>query len=408
MKTISWLAFCACVGSASPIVVHAQLLPSAPRSAPSLALAVDAAWQRALLATEADGRLARARADRVVAESLWAAPPALELSHRDERVIDRSRGRESEVGIAWPMWLPGQRSARARTADAELSTAEAAQRAWKLSIAGDVRESAWEVAARRAELRLVELQVQTLDALAKDVDRRIAAGDLARADGLAARSEVLGTTSAAAEARQRSHAAEARWRLLTGVEPLADPQEAPREVRDTEHPELTLAALNIERARSRLDLLRVSRRDPPEIMLRLREESAADGAGSQHSLGVAVRVPFGTADRNVPRQAAAMTELDLAQAEERRLRERLRAEAETARSALANSEQQLAAEQSRLALLRERAQLIDKSFRAGESALPELLRSLGGAAQAEAATARAGAALGFARARLHQTLGVLP
>ncbi len=40
-------------------------------------------------------------------------------------------------------------------------------------------------------MKLAEVQVQSLDALAKDVERRIAAGDLARADGLAARSEVL-------------------------------------------------------------------------------------------------------------------------------------------------------------------------------------------------------------------------
>ena len=408
MKTSLWLAFCAVAGSALPLFVHAQLLPPPPRGAPSLATAVDAAWQRALSGTDAEGRITRARADRVVAESPWAAPPALEVSHRDERVFDRSRGRETEVGVAWPMWLPGQRSARGRTADAELSSAEAAQRAAKLRVAGDVRESAWEVAARKADLSLVELQAQTLEALAKDVDRRIDAGDLARADGLAARSELLGTTASVVEARQRLRTAEARWRVLTGIDPLSDPRETPREVRQGEHPELALAALNIERARSRLDLLRVSRRDPPELMLRLREESAGNGGGGQHSLGVAVRVPFGTADRNVPRQATAMTELDLAQAEERRLRERLQSEAQTARSAVASSEQQLTAEQSRRSLLRERAQLIDKSFRAGESGLPELLRALGAAAQADAASARAEAALGLTRAQLHQTLGLLP
>ncbi len=169
-----------------------------------------------------------------------------------------------------------------------------------------------------------------------------------------------------------------------------------------------MAALNVERARSRLDLLRVSRRDPPELMVRLREETAGNGTGGQHSVGVAVRVPFGTADRNVPRQAAATTELDLALAEERRLRERLEAEASTVRSALAMAEQQVSDEQSRAALLRERAQLIDRSFRAGESSLPEQLRALSAAAQADAASARARVALGLARAQLHQTLGILP
>jgi len=407
LKTISWLAFCAFAGSTA-LNVQAQLLVPPPRIAPTLSTAVDAAWQRAVQATEAQGRVSRARADRVVAESPWAAPPTLELSHRDERLIDSSRGRESEVGIAWPMWLPGQRSARGRTADAELSTAEAYQRAAKLRIAADVREAAWEVLARRAELKLADQQVQTLDALAKDVDRRIAAGDLARADGLAARSESLAATALSLEARQRLQAAESRWRLLTGVEPLVDVEEPARQASEiSQHPELVLAGLNVERARSRLDLLRVSRRDPPEVILKLREE-AGGGSGSQHSVGVAVRVPFGTSDRNVPRQAAAMSDLDAALAEERRLRERLEVNANTARSAVAASEQQLAAEQSRLALLRERAQLIEKSFKAGETALPELLRVLGVAAQADASAARARAGLGLARAQLHQTLGILP
>jgi outer membrane protein TolC len=406
VNIISWLAVCVLAGCL-PNSVSAQPLPRQTAGAPSLRTAVESAWQRAVQATEAEGRIARARADRAVAASPWAAPPSLELSHRDERVIDRTNGRESEVGVAWPMWLPGQRSARGRAAESEIDTAEAAQRVARLRIAGDAREAAWDVAARRAELRLVELQMQTLDALAKDVERRIAAGDLARADGLAARSELLAARSAAAEARQRLQTAETRWRVLTGVDPLTDPREAPRDKPESEHPELALAALNVERARSRLDLVRVSRREPPELMLRLREE-AGNGSGTQHSVGVAVRVPFGTSDRNVPRQAAAMSELDIALAEERRLRERLDAQVSTARSALAATEQQVAAEQSRAALLRERAQLIDKSFRAGESALPELLRALGAAAQADAADARARAALGLARAQLHQSIGLLP
>ena len=103
-----------------------------------------------------------------------------------------------------------------------------------------------------------------------------------------------------------------------------------------------------------------------------------------------------------------MSELDVARAEELRLRERLTAEAATARSAVVSSEQQVASAQSRTALLRERAQLINKSFRAGESGLPELLRALDAAAQAAGANARAHVLLGVARAQLHQILGLLP
>lgn len=65
-------------------------------------------------------------------------------------------------------------------------------------------------------------------------------------------------------------------------------------------------------------------------------------------------------------------------------------------------------EQVRAALMRERAQLIAKSFQAGESPLPELLRALGAAAQADTASARQQAAVQLARDRLQQALGQLP
>jgi cobalt-zinc-cadmium efflux system outer membrane protein len=72
------------------------------------------------------------------------------------------------------------------------------------------------------------------------------------------------------------------------------------------------------------------------------------------------------------------------------------------------AEQQLKADRQRLALLRERAALIDRSFKAGETPLPELLRAFAAATQAEASFARQHAALGLARARLQQSLGMLP
>ena len=72
------------------------------------------------------------------------------------------------------------------------------------------------------------------------------------------------------------------------------------------------------------------------------------------------------------------------------------------------AEEQVRAEATRAELLRERATLIEKSFRAGEGALPELLRASAAAAQAEAALAGQRAALGLARARLNQINGRLP
>ena len=68
----------------------------------------------------------------------------------------------------------------------------------------------------------------------------------------------------------------------------------------------------------------------------------------------------------------------------------------------------LEAERQRSALLRERATLIDRSFKAGETPLPELLRALAAATQADTSFARQQVAVGLARARLQQSLGILP
>ena len=123
---------------------------------------------------------------------------------------------------------------------------------------------------------------------------------------------------------------------------------------------------------------------------------------------VGLRLPFGTDDRNRPLEAAALTELDVAQTQELRLRERLDSDIAAARDAQRSAQAQLDAETARARLLRERATLIEKSFRAGETPLPDLLRALAAAAHADSAAAHQTAALGLARARLQQALGLLP
>ena len=398
MKTFSLIAACALAGS---------VYCTAPLAQSALGSALEAAWQRSVQSRSVAGDLGRARAGQAAAGALWAAPPALELSHRGDPLSSVEGQRESEIGLAWPLLMPGQRSARSAAAEADLDVAEAAERAAKLRLAGELREAAWTVLARRAETQLAEAQARSLRALEQDVARRVDSGDLARTDLLAAQAEYAAANAAATEAKQRLVVAANRWRVLTGLEPpeaLAEEQPAAPGM----HPHLHLAELATEAARRRLELVRTTRRDAPELMLRYRHEVPATNLATEKSIGVGVRIPFGTSDRNQPREAAAFAELDVAQAETRRLREQLESEAATARSAVAAADEQLAAEAMRTRLLRERAQLLDKAFRAGEAPLAELLRTLAGAAQADGSVARQRAEVGLARARLHQALGILP
>jgi outer membrane protein TolC len=399
VKRLVSYASCAIAGIAFHGAACAQSVP--------LAAAVEAAWARSVQAKAAEGQFGLAAAHQLAADALWAAPPAVELSYRSDKMYDNAGRTETEAGIAWPLLLPGQRAARQAAASVERNAAEAALAVAKLRVAGEVREAAWAVVGRESEALVAAENARSLEALAADVDRRVKSGDLSRADALAARAEFLAASAAAAESRQRLDLARAQWKLLTGMDRVPDPAEPVAGSRDG-HPELAAATLGAQSAASRLDLARGSRSDPPEVMVRYRTETAASGLPAERSIGLAIRIPLGTDDRNLPREKAALAEMETARAEEQRQRMRLAAESASARSAVAIAEEQVGAETIRAQLLRERAGLIDKSFRAGDTALPELLRANAAASQAEAALAAQRAALGLARARLNQVNGQMP
>jgi outer membrane protein, heavy metal efflux system len=125
VKTFPWLTACMAASGMVGWPVQAQATPSfepAPtiRAAPATLLAapLEAAWQRAVLAKETEGQLDLAEAARPAATSWRAAPPALELSHRDDRWQTNAGRRKSGVAIAWPLWLPGQHGAAVDAASA--------------------------------------------------------------------------------------------------------------------------------------------------------------------------------------------------------------------------------------------------------------------------------------------------
>ena len=431
MKTSPWLSACVVAGSlvggptwGQPTASPAGPAAAAPETRPpaadtqavTLRAAFDAAWQRAVAARESDGQRRRAEADRTASRSFWSAPPSLELSHRNDRLQDNAGKRETEIGVAVPLWLPGQRAARAGTAEAAVSQALAAEQVARLRLAGELRAAAWQITALQAEATQAAAQAALLTRLGDDVDRRVRAGDLARADALAAKAEQMAASAVQSDAGQRLQAARARWTLLTGLAALPDLRATTADD-DTanaaanaaaSHPEVQLARQSTQLARKRVDLIRHSRRDAPELTVGVRQDVPGRAEAAQGSLVVGLRLPFGTDDRNRPLETAALTELDVAETHEQRLQERVDSEIAAAREARRAAQTQLEAETARAALLRERADLIQKSFRAGETPLPDLLLALATAALADSAVVRQTAALGLARAQLQQALGLLP
>lgn len=387
---------------------------AAPPAAVDLRTALEAAWQRSVAARETAGQRERAVAERAISAVPWSAPPALEVARREDRT-SAAGARQTDLGLAVPLWWPGQRATVAQRTETAVGLAAALERAERLRLAGSLRELAWEWAQLHAEVTLTEARVNTLAALAEDVERRVRAGDLARADGMAARAEWLTAQADRVDVQRRLQAVQARWAVVTGLsnpsigapspENLARPPDAPT---DHTHPEAELAQFNRELAEQSLAVVRTGKADAPEVSISLRQDSTARPVAAPHSVAFGLRIPFGPESRNLPRLASAQAALETARTQQDRLRERLASEAITAREAWRAAQTQFEALHEGAALLRERARLIERAFRAGEVALPELLRTLAAAAAAEAAVARQRAAWGLARARLEQTLGILP
>lgn len=414
MKTHPWLAPWLVGGmlaaSALPCAAEAQPLTLAA-ARPSLSQAIAAAWQRSLDAAQSQGQQRQARADQSVAGSWLAAPPALQVSQREGRGSAADGQRETEVGVALPLWRLGARATAGQAAQAEIDWAQAAELAARLRVAGEVRESLGRLNSLEAELRLATLQAQLLQRLADDVDRRVKAGDLAPADAMAARAEWLASRALESDVQQQLRAQQAHWQLLTGLTIAAEPELPSPDARSTPddaHPELQVAARAVERAQRKVALAQAQRGDAPELGLHLRQERPGAGNPIQNSVGIALRLPFGTDTHAQPRLAAALAEVDLALTQQQRTRDRLTTELALARGQWQAAEAQAQLEAQRATLLRQRAGHIDKAFKAGEAPLPELLRALAAAAQAEAASERQQAHLRLAQARLQQAQGWLP
>ena len=394
----------------SAVAQPASSAPSSPATRLTMAQALDAAWTRSLESAEASGRQRQALAEQRVAGSWLAGAPTLELSQREGRGSAADGSRETEVGVALPLWRFGQRQQNAQTAQAESEWASAAERAARLRLAAQLREQAGRLKLAEADAQQAAQQRQLLEALSADVERRVRAGDLAPADALAAKADMLSARALEREAQQSLATQRSAWALLTGSSVLPEPESiaAAGDAALDQHAEAQLADAAVQRTRQRVAQVQAQRGAPPELGIGVRQERPGLGQPQQSSLALSLRVPFGTETHSLPRLAAALAEHDLALMSLQRLRLQLEAELALARSQLAGTTAQAEAEGERAALLRERAQLLKKSFQAGETSLPELLRALAAAAQAEAASARQRAALVQAQARVQQALGQLP
>lgn len=403
------------------IEAHAQTA-AAPtvQDLPTLRGAFEAAWARQPEAQALAARRDAARAQVQAAQSLTPEPVAMEVSTKTDRLNRNLGTREYEVGVAIPLWLPGERGRSQALADAEGRAVESRATAAQLRVAATVREAWWSWQRAAAELDAARGQLENVRRIAADVGKRLKAGDLARADQHQADGAVAAAEGTVAQAEGALTTAQQRLRSLTAMTAVglasdiasrAEPEPSipatPTADMDT-HAELLALKDRAAVAEGAVALAATQSRSGPELTIAATRDRGTYGESYQLTFTVGVRIPFGAGPRYDARVASARAEAVELQAQMSLERARLAGEREAARARTDAARAQLAAADRRAQLALESRGFFDKSFRLGESDLPTRLRIESEAADAERQSARARIELAAAISAWRQALGLLP
>lgn len=404
MRRLLWIAL---------LLVVAQPVRSEPIQ--TLAQAYAAAWQRQPVAQAVGERENALRARRSAADALTPEPPSIELGGRTDRFNQQRGATEQEIGLVLPLWLPGERSASQALAEAEMGALGGRMAALRLQLAGEVRDAWWGWQLAGNEQTLAAERVAAARRLLNDVARRVAAGDLSRADQHQAAGALAAAEAQQAEAEVALESARFRMQALTGQLPIAagpvpEPLvgELPGGELTAAHPLLRELQAKGDVSRRSLELTRARSRNNPEIAVGTRRERALAGDSMEQTWVLALRIPFSSGARNEARLAEANADLIESRLQFDRQGERLGNERAAAQAQLLAARKLLAAAELRAQLAGENRGFFDKSFRLGETDLPTRLRIELEAFEAERQASRARINLAQRISAQRQALGLLP
>lgn len=385
--------------------------------AQTLAEWASAAWRRQPEAASTTLRQRALHAQTRAAQSWTPEPPALQLSTQTDRLHRNAGSREHEVGIAVPLWLPGERARTAELARAETTALDARLQATQWRSAGQVREAFWAWQRAQVDVHAAAERLGTARQLAADVARRVQRGDLARADQHQA--DGAAATAQAEQASAQAQLAEAaqRLRALAGMAPNPQTTDAEAEPAPTlalgsadwaEHPAVAEAWQRWQTARAQVALLERQQRANPELTVSTTRTRDGRGEPSAQSLTLALRVPFGGGDRHRAKLAQAQADALEAELQWQAEQQRVAADWASAQAKADAAQAQLAAAQERHRLAAETRGFFAKSFSLGETDLPTRLRTEAEAADAARQLQRARVEVAAAQSALRQAAGLLP
>jgi outer membrane protein, heavy metal efflux system len=398
---------------------HDESIAATQQISPTLANLYRLAWQRHPLFAAQTERQSQYVNSSQLAESVLAAAPVGDLSHRSDGLnVDspRSGVREWEFVVSLPLALGDRKRLAIETAQQQLSVYEADLLKAQWLLAGEVREAYWNWQLAHIEHQLAEDEVARAQTLAKDSERRTLAGEAARVDTLQAQSSLGLARVQLAESLHKESQALALLQRLTGDGIFASTSETALSQYQVEtlqtdrlssHPWLSSAQSQFQFSKIKLNTALSVRGDAPLLGVSLSRETS--NASSALTTGrISLSLPLGTNKRYAPKIAEASADAIESEIIFLRSTEQLAQDIALAKTALQTASQKKQIAQARAASSTEAAQLFAKAFALGELDMPTRLRAEAERAAAVLAMNRAVIEYAAAVSKFNQLLGYLP
>lgn len=378
---------------------------------PSLSDAVQAALQRHPKLSMADVQRQLGKGYRQQSDSWLGGDPSASLLYKSDQIGSGYGYREMEASMSLPLWLPGQRTGRQQLARAISGQADASTALLRWQVAGEVLELIWTLRLVESDEALGDAQWASARQLEKAIERRVAAGELARADLLMVQQDTLNREVEHENARMALASAMANWQAYTGLDavPVLPADQALREP-DLEltHPLLQREQTRIAQMVARRDDSRKIRQSSPAIILYAKRDRGTDLEPFDNSLGAEISLPFGTSYSTAPQVAESEAALAQAQMSLAAAKRQLELKLVQVDQELLSSKRTLALAERQNQLADARMSMNQRAFELGESDLFLLLQARSQAAAAARNLTRTRIEYQRAVSRHNHLLGDIP
>lgn len=310
------------------------------------------------------------------AGSFFSDTPEISINHQNDRFGSNQGLREWESSIDMPMWMPGQKSASRQKARMSEQEAIAYRKLVFLNVTGEVRELLWEIKLAKASLNHARNNLKLSENLARDISKRIEAGNLPRQNSLLSQKEIMGRKMELVTVEAEYIHAAREYESITGLSEMpAIFDEVINHETDAENVPI------IELYDARVDYLGADYREnrsrwssAPKLSVGIKRETGSFLDQNIDSFGIGISIPLGAGVHMTSKRSEAALALAEMERERELIKRQYGLQLHEAEHEIEVCEVQKPLSEAHFNMAKENLRLSQKAFDLGQTDLFDLLK----------------------------------